>query len=118
MRFLGRAGYRRIARTVMDTRARLFDGLARIEGGLSAWGAPELWAVAYGARDCDILAVADGLARRSWWPGRVREPRGIHLMITPVHAPVIDEYLADLAAAVAEVRATGAAAPAPSRVTY
>jgi glutamate/tyrosine decarboxylase-like PLP-dependent enzyme len=118
MRFLGRGGYRRIAETVMTTRARLCDGLARIEGGLAVWGTPELWAVAYGARDCDILAVADALARRSWWPGRVREPRGIHLMITPVHAPVIDEYLADLAAAVAEVRAAGSAAPAPAPATY
>jgi len=110
MHFLGAEGYRGIARTVMATRQRLADGLARIGHGLHVWSDPELYAVAYGGDAVDILAVADALAARGWWPGRVREPRGIHLMITPVHAPVIDEYVDDLAAAVSEARAAGAAA--------
>jgi glutamate/tyrosine decarboxylase-like PLP-dependent enzyme len=116
MNFLGAAGYRNIARVVMETRARLCDGLARI--GLHAWSDPELWAIAYGSEEVDILAVADAFAARGWWPGRVKEPRGIHLMLTPVHAPVIGEYLADLGRAVADVRAAGASASAPTPVRY
>jgi hypothetical protein len=42
----------------------------------------------------------------------VRKPPGIHLMLTPIHAPIVDDYLADLAAAAATVRA---AAGTPSR---
>jgi glutamate/tyrosine decarboxylase-like PLP-dependent enzyme len=118
MNFLGADGYRRIAQVVMDTRQRLADGLARTGHGLHVWSDPELWAVAYGSDDCDILAVADALTARGWWPGRVREPRGIHLMITPVHAPVIDEYVDDLAAAVRDVRAKTGGPVATQPVRY
>lgn len=118
MNFLGADGYRGIAQVVMDTRQRLADGLARTGHGLHVWSDPELWAVAYGSDDCDMLAVADALTARGWWPGRVREPRGIHLMITPVHAPVIDEYVDDLAAAVRDVRARTGAPVATQPVRY
>ena len=42
---------------------------------------------------------------------------GIHLMLTPVRAPIVDDYLADLAAAVATVRA-GVGVPSPSPAVY
>ena len=116
MHFLGAEGYRRIAATVMQARERLVAGLAHIEG-LRVWGEPDLWAVAYGAEDCDIHAIADAMTARRWSVGRVRKPPGIHLMLTPVHAPIVDNYLADLAASVAAVRA-GAGAPSRTPVVY
>jgi glutamate/tyrosine decarboxylase-like PLP-dependent enzyme len=116
MHFLGEAGYRRIAATVMEAKARLVEGLARIGGGLHVWGEPELWAVGFGIAGHDIFTVADRMTARGWSVGRIREPRGIHLMLTPVHAPIIDEYLADLARSVNEARAvTG---PSPTRAVY
>jgi allantoicase len=51
-----------------------------------------------------------------WSVGRIREPRGIHLMLTPAHAPIIDEYLADLARSVGEARE--ATSPSPTRTVY
>ena len=116
MHFLGAAGYRRIAATVMEAKARLVAGLARIGGGLHVWGEPELWAVGFGSEVHDIFAIADRMIARSWSVGRIREPRGIHLMVTPVHAPIIDEYLADLALAVNEARAV--TRPSPTRAVY
>jgi glutamate/tyrosine decarboxylase-like PLP-dependent enzyme len=116
MHFLGESGYRRIAATVMAAKARLVDGLARLDHGLHVWGTPELWAVGYGCADADVLVVADRMAARRWSVGRIREPRGIHLMLTPVHAPIIGEYLADLAAAVDEARA--APTPSSTRAVY
>ena len=109
LQHLGERGYLRIADTVMRTRESLLGALGGVDPALHVWGTPDLWAVGFGARGYDIHAVADRLAARGWWPGRIREPRGIHLMITPVHAGVIEEYLADLGAAVREVKATGAA---------
>jgi glutamate/tyrosine decarboxylase-like PLP-dependent enzyme len=116
MHFLGAEGYRRIASVVMDARERLVGGLSRVEG-LHLWGKPDLWAVAYGAEDLDIHAVADQMTSRRWSVGRVRTPPGIHLMLTPVHAPVVDTYLDDLAVSVAAVRA-GTGAPSGTRVVY
>src|SRR5216683_1515890 len=116
MNFLGEAGYRRIAATVMEAKAHLVEGLARIGGGLHVWGEPELWAVGFGSAGHDIFTIADRMTARGWSVGRIREPRGIHLMLTPVHAPIIDEYLADLARSVNEARAvTG---PSPTRAVY
>jgi glutamate/tyrosine decarboxylase-like PLP-dependent enzyme len=112
MHHLGEAGYLRIAETVMRTRASLVEALPAVDPELHVWGAPDLWAVGIGARGYDIHAVADRLVARGWWPGRIREPRGIHLMITPVHAGVLEEYLADLGQAVREVKGSGAASSA------
>ena len=115
MQHLGDAGYRRIAETVMATKASFVGALESMGLGLHVWGAPELWAVGYGLRDGDIFAVADRLSARGWMPGRIREPRGIHLMITPVHAGALEEYLANLAQAVGEVRAAAATSATPAR---
>ena len=116
MHFLGAEGYRRIAAVVMEARERLVAGLARIEG-LHLWGRPDLWAVAYGSEDVDIHVVADAMTTRRWSVGRVRTPPGIHLMLTPVHAPIVEAYLADLEAAVAAVR-VGAGTAARTPVVY
>jgi sphinganine-1-phosphate aldolase len=114
MHFLGEAGYRRIAATVMEAKARLVEGLARV--GLHVWGEPELWAVGFGSADHDIFTIADRMTARGWSVGRIREPRGIHLMLTPVHAPIIDEYLVDLARSVGEAREVPS--PSPTRAVY
>ena len=114
--YLGQDGYLRLARTVMEAKERFVAGLAAI-GGLHLWSDPELWAVAYGATGYDIGAVGAAMGGRGWSVGRVREPRGIHLMITPVHAPVIDAYLADLRASVDEAR-SGEAAATAARALY
>jgi sphinganine-1-phosphate aldolase len=114
MHFLGETGYRRIARTVMEAKARFVEGLGRL--GLHVWGEPELWAVGFGSAPHDIVTIADRMTARGWSVGRIREPRGIHLMLTPVHAPIIDDYLADLARAVDEAR--GVAGPSRTRAVY
>ena len=62
------------------------------------------------------FTVADRMTALGWSVGRIREPRGIHPMLTPVHAPIIDEYLADLARSVDEAR--GVASPSPTRAVY
>ena len=48
------------------------------------------------------------MTRRGWFTGLTTEPRAIHLMLSPAHAGVADEYLADLAASLREVRESGA----------
>jgi hypothetical protein len=43
------------------------------------------------------------MAERGWYVNRNVHPRGIQLMLSPGHAPVMDDLLADLTAAVAAV---------------
>jgi glutamate/tyrosine decarboxylase-like PLP-dependent enzyme len=112
--FLGADGYLGLARTVMAARDRFIAGIEAIEG-LHVWSDPDLWAVAYGSTGPDIRAVARAMTDRGWSLSPVREPPGVHLMITPVHAPVIDAYLADLRDSV-ELAVSGKVGPATPAV--
>ena len=47
------------------------------------------------------------IAKRGWFTGLVTEPRGVHMMLSPAHERVADEYLSDLREAVEEVKASG-----------
>ncbi|MCU1693483.1 MAG: Pyridoxal-dependent decarboxylase [Frankiales bacterium] len=112
LRSLGEDGYVRLAAVVRDTRDRLVEGIAAIEGLRVT--APPLFSVFEVSSDTglDMEAVADALGERGWYPDR--QPGGLHLMLSPIHAKVADDLLRDLAAAADEVRAgrTGAGADA------
>jgi glutamate/tyrosine decarboxylase-like PLP-dependent enzyme len=116
MRYLGVEGYRAKAKLVTDTREKLMNGLREIEG-LHTWGDPRLGLFSYGADGLDIFAVWKRLMERGWFTGLVTEPRGIHLMLSPAHAGVADEYLAHLGEAAASVRRGGESA-ADTRARY
>jgi len=104
MRYLGIDGYTRIARTIMEGRNRLIAGIEAIDG-FHIVGKPEVGVMGYGASGIDIDAVAQQLGRRGWFVSTMAHPPGIHMgMLSPAHAAVVDEYLADLRDAVAEVR--------------
>jgi len=48
------------------------------------------------------------LFKKGWFTGMITEPMGIHLMLSPAHLGVTDDYLSDLESAVASVRGSGA----------
>lgn len=112
---LGLEGYRRLTATVLATAARLVDGVRSIEG-LRVLGEPDAHLVAIAAGDdrTDVFAVGDALAARGWHLDRQGPPPSLHATVSAGNAPVIEEFLADLAACTAEVRergATGEATP-------
>ncbi len=110
LHYLGVDGYRAKARAVTDTRVKLITGIRAIPE-LCTWGEPQLGLFSYGSEQLDIFAVWKQLALRGWFTGLLTEPRGIHLMLSPAHAQVADEYLADLRDATDAVRRSGERAP-------
>jgi glutamate/tyrosine decarboxylase-like PLP-dependent enzyme len=106
LNYLGVEGYREKARLVCETRAKLAGAIAAMDG-MCVHGEPQLGLFAYGSTRVDPFAVWGRLVRRGWFSGLTTEPRGIHQMLSPAHAGVADEYLADLRAALAEVAASG-----------
>ena len=116
MRYLGVEGYRAKAKRVTDTREKISDAIREI-GGLRVYGDPRLGLFSYGGEGLDVFAVWKRLMERGWFTGLVTEPRGIHLMLSPAHAEVADEYTADLREAVAAVRRGGERA-ADTRARY
>ncbi|MGY3473577.1 pyridoxal phosphate-dependent decarboxylase family protein [Bradyrhizobium ottawaense] len=105
MNTLGVAGYREIARVIMDGKARLAAGIEQIRG-LRVIQPSDLCILLYDSVDpaVDIFAVADRMAKKSWYIGKSITPKAIHVGLNPVVAHAIDDYLTDLSTCVGRVR--------------
>ena len=119
MQKFGVSGYRDLAARTTRAVEALKAGIGRIDG-LRLLGNPQGPLLAYGSSDpgVNIYAVADQLEERGWSVNRVQNPDGIHAMVTARHAEVTDAYLADLAEAVAMVRANPDLARAGHAAAY
>jgi glutamate/tyrosine decarboxylase-like PLP-dependent enzyme len=106
LNYLGVEGYRDKVKAVTDTRARLMNAIQEMDG-LRTYGDPRLGLFIYGSDELDPFAIWAKLKGKGWFTGLTTEPRAIHLMLSPAHAEVADQYLSDLAQAVAEVRGSG-----------
>jgi sphinganine-1-phosphate aldolase len=100
---LGREGYLELADTVMKTVVRLREGIAAIDG-VEILGDPAMSVLAIGSDSLNVYEVGDELTRHGWHLDRQQNPPSLHLTVTPAHAQVADQFLADLASAVAAVK--------------
>jgi sphinganine-1-phosphate aldolase len=103
---IGEGGYTEAARRILETGARIREGVARIPG-LSVLGDP-LWVVAFAAENgLDIYQVTENMGHRGWSLNGLQLPAAVHIAVTLRHTlpGVADRFLADLAESVGEVRA-------------
>jgi glutamate/tyrosine decarboxylase-like PLP-dependent enzyme len=106
MNHLGQDGYRHLAATARAATERLVCGIAAIEG-LVLRAEPDATLLAFGTTsDLDAFAIADALWRRGWFVDRQGPPSSLHCTVNAAHDLVIDDFLADLADCVEEVRAS------------
>ena len=107
---LGMEGYLRLTRLTLETRARMVQGVRGIDG-LDVLGEPEAQLVAMVTEPryddaLDVFAVGDALLARGWYHDRQKPPDSLHSTVSAGNAPVIEQYLADLAECVTEVGGT------------
>ena len=102
--YLGVEGYSEIMGGLVELTSRFTSAVESFDGG-ELVGEPIGPVVAFRPTPDgpDLHAVADAMAERGWYVNRNVHPRGIQLMLSPGHAPVMDDLLADLTAAVAAV---------------
>ena len=110
MHHLGIDGYKRLTATTIETARRMAEGIRAIDG-LTVLGEPDAHLVAMAAEPgwedrLDVFAVGDALLRRGWHHDRQKPPDTLHSTVSAGNAPVIEEYLRDLAASVDEVLGT------------
>jgi hypothetical protein len=74
-------------------------------------GRPQLGIVAFAHNDADALGLYARMHHRGWFTAALVEPRALHLMLSPKHVDVADQYLADLEACLAENSPAASAAP-------
>ena len=97
---LGQEGYVEIMRGLLDTTDRVracVDGL----DGVELVGDPIGPVLAMRSDTIDLYAVGDVLDDRGWHVNRNVEPKGLHVMLSPAHASVVDDLVRDLTDAVA-----------------
>jgi glutamate/tyrosine decarboxylase-like PLP-dependent enzyme len=95
LQFLGEDGYVAKMRETMDAVERLQAGIAAIDG-VHVWGEPDGTVLAIGSHTSDIFAIGDAMNAKRWHFDRQDTPPALHLMASPRHKLVIDEFLADL----------------------
>jgi glutamate/tyrosine decarboxylase-like PLP-dependent enzyme len=100
---LGEDGYLRLTEIVRDTTRKLQAGIAAIDG-LEITHEPDVSLFEVGSPTLDIGAVGDVMDDRGW--NLDRQQGGLHLMLSPYHARIVDRFLADLADATTTTEAS------------
>lgn len=109
MSHLGEEGYLRITRETMTAARALIEGIKAIPG-LHVFGEPVGSVFGFGSHDIDIYALSEAMDAKGWHLDRLQRPPGLHMMITPAHAPLVEQILADLREATETIRREGTTA--------
>lgn len=111
MSHLGVDGYVELTRATLDNADRIRAGIAAIDG-IRVLGDGDLHLIALAAdpaadgEPLDIFALGDALRARGWYLDRQGPPDSLHSTVSNSNTGVVDQYLDDLAASVAEVSGT------------
>ncbi|WP_309894622.1 aminotransferase class V-fold PLP-dependent enzyme [Archangium sp.] len=116
LKYLGEEGYLKLSRTVLDTARALREGISSTPG-LKLLGQPQLSVFSFSSDTLDVYALGDAMEARGWKLDRQMMPPALHLMVTPVHATVVEPFLADLRTCAASL-ASGEPAPDGSAAMY
>ena len=103
---IGARGYTEAARRILETGARVRDGIAAIPG-VRVLGDP-LWVIAFTTGEgADVFQVLENMSGRGWSLNGLQLPPAVHIAITLRHTlpGVADRFLADLRESVEQARA-------------
>lgn len=103
MNHLGEEGYLEIADAVMRATYTIREGIGMIDG-VHILGDPVMSVLAIGAEDLDIYEVGDEMGLLGWHMDRQQMPPSLHLTVNYTHAKLAEEFLHDIAIAVAKAR--------------
>lgn len=113
LNFLGDDGYLRFAERTLAATQRIAAAL-RDHPSVRLLAEPESCLIAFTADDFSIFPVVDAMRRRGWFVqpqlGYMGSKENIHLSIDQSTIDVVDRFLPDLDAAIAEARGSNAAA--------
>jgi glutamate/tyrosine decarboxylase-like PLP-dependent enzyme len=103
MHHLGEEGYVELAKAAMDATNRIKAGIESI-AGLRIMGEPHMSVFAFDSDEVNVFALGEKMDERGWHLDRNQFPSALHMMVTPAHADVTEQLLADLEAAMNEAR--------------
>jgi glutamate/tyrosine decarboxylase-like PLP-dependent enzyme len=116
MHHLGEEGYLTRAQSILDSTKALQDGI-RATPGLKVLGEPVGGVFAFSSDTLNVYELGDAMDARGWKLDRQMGPPALHIMVTPAHAAVKDQFLKDLSEC-AKSLAAGEPAPDGSAAMY
>lgn len=93
---IGENGYIELTKKTMSATKVIYDFIQNSEH-LSLIGNPIMSLIAFHSEKYDIYHIADELSNLGWYIGRLQNPRGIHLVVSQIHADgAAENFIADL----------------------
>lgn len=115
--YFGDDGYLAIAEKLLASKRRILEGIKEMKD-LFVIGEPEMCLIAFGSETVDVFHLADELRETGWMVqpqlSHPAAPANLHLTLMPSNAAHTEEFLRDLAAATAKLRAKGPIAKDPA----
>jgi sphinganine-1-phosphate aldolase len=99
--FLGEEGYLDYARRTMETKQRLIEGLKKL--GMKPWDT-DLCLLLFETADVPAEALVGALTEAGWPCMGTQRPPMVQLIVDPLVADVVDEYLKDLGRLLTQLR--------------
>ncbi|MBL8955872.1 MAG: aspartate aminotransferase family protein [Myxococcaceae bacterium] len=91
----GEEGYVEQAKGMLATTDTFVNGIKSIPG-LKVFGDPPATVVGFGSDTLNAWELGDAMEARGWKLDRLNKPAGLHIMVTPAHARVVEPFLRDL----------------------
>lgn len=115
---LGEKGYLDMAQCTIDTTKKLMDGIKAIPE-LHILGKPMMSVFSFISDTMNIFALGNRVDSKGWRVNRLNCPPSLHLVVTPNHITVVDEFLVDLKNAIdAESREPTKNTPEQGAILY
>ncbi len=92
---LGEKGYLELAQCTIDTTKKLMDGIIGMPE-LQILGKPKMSVFSFISHTINIFALGDRIDSKGWRVNRMNCPPSLHVVVTPNHKAVVDEFLVDI----------------------
>ncbi|MBM3118396.1 MAG: aspartate aminotransferase family protein [Chloroflexi bacterium] len=104
MKYLGLEDFMRLTKTTIETTRRLIQGIEAIPE-LYVLGKPPATVFAFSSDVLNVFALGEKMKSFGWNIDSQHLPPSLHMTVFPIHATIVEPFLADLHSAVTEVAA-------------
>ena len=95
MRLLGREGYKKIVKSVMEESKKIINGISNIPG-LDIISNPDMSVFSFTSDKGDIFNIGDVMEEKGWYLNRQQFPNSLHMTISYGNVGKADEFLTEL----------------------
>lgn len=103
MNFLGKDGYIKIAKEVMDATVKVQKAVEAIDD-IYVIAEPHMSVMALGSDTLPIYTIGDELSLKGWHIDRQQNPESLHLTLSRGNVKAMDQFIIDLQEAVVQAR--------------